>query len=143
MPIRMTKKGFPTVHQLDLNSLSASLARPQTDTLSSQSGSEPPKKKKSLFAQQFERHGLEYFGIEVTELAGSEAQTAFKKDFVQPIALGGSVSSEDSSVKEKVLSGSAAISADAQDMEVDDGGGVAREEFESGASQAWGRYVYM
>ena len=151
----MTKKGFPTVHQLDFSSLTAapdSSSSTQTDSTppEPQGGmAKPPKKKKSLFAQQLERHGLEYFGIEVNEEAGGMTHaTAFKKDYVEPVTLGGSVLSFSSSaVVAGVDSGrmegqstTAMASGDTgQDMEVEDSGGVAREEFESGASQAWNR----
>ena len=107
----------------------------------------PPKKKKSLFAQQLEAHGLEYFGIEMNEEAsGMTRATAFKKDYVEPVTLGGSVlsSSGNSYVEEgraemEGQSAAVAVGGGGRDMEVDDSGGVAREEFESGASQAWNR----
>ena len=153
MPTRMTKKGFPTVHQLDFSSLMAapdSSSSTQTDSThpEAQGGmAKPPKK--SLFAQQLERHGLEYFGIEVNEEAGGMTHaTAFKKDYVEPVTLGGSVLSSSSSAVDAGVdsermegqSTTAMASGDgAQDMEVEDSGGVAREEFESGASQAWNR----
>ena len=100
----MIKKGFPTVRQLDFSSLTAapdSSSSTQTDSTppEPQGGmAKPPKKKKSLFAQQLERHGLEYFGIEVNEEAsGMTHATAFKKDYVEPVTLGGSVLSSSSS----------------------------------------------
>lgn len=154
----MTKKGFPTVHQLDFSSLTTTPGS-STQTDSSPLGhggiAKPPKKKKSLFAQQLERHGLEYFGIEVNEEVGGITQaTAFKKDYVEPVTLGGNVllssSSGDSRVEEaeggERLEGQSAAVAGAgagggQDMEVESSEGVAREEFESGASHAWDRYV--
>ena len=149
----MTKKGFPTVHQLDFSSLTAapgSSSSTQTDTtqLKGRGGTaKPPEKKKSLFAQQLEAHGLEYFGIEVNEEAGGMTQAAaFRKDYVEPVTLGGSVlSSSGNSLIEKgraeMEGQSAAVAGGGggQDMEVEDGGGVARDEFESGASQAWNR----
>ena len=151
----MTKKGFPTVHQLDFSSLttapdSSSSTQTNSTPPEPQGGmAKPPKKKKSLFAQQLERHGLEYFGIEVNEEAGGMTHaTAFKKDYVEPVTLGGSVLSSSSSAvdagvdSERVegQSTTAMASGDGgQDMEVEDSGGVAREEFESGASQAWNR----
>lgn len=150
----MTKTGFPTVHQLDFSSLTAapgSSSSTQTDTAQQEGRggtAKAPKKKKSLFAQQLERHGLEYFGIEVKEEASGMTQaTTFKKDYVEPVTLGGSVLSlsGNSRVEEgraEVEGQSAAVAGGGgggQDMEVEDSGGVAREEFESGASQTWNR----
>ena len=150
MPTRMTKTGFPTVHQLDLSSLTAapdSSSSTKVDTPPQGQGSmvKPHKKKKSLFAQQLEKHGLEYFGIEVNEEAGGRTQSAaFKKDYVEPISLGGSVLSSAGveEIGEKMEGQSTAVAGGdgGQDMEVEGSGGVAREEFESGASQAWNRY---
>ena len=105
----------------------------------------PLKKKKSLFAQQLERHGLEYFGIEVNEPSGATAtHTSFKKDFVEPVTImrGVRASLREAHVKETAQPKSAIVMTSGQDsMEVDDGGGVAREEFESDASQTWKRQV--
>ena len=156
----MTKKGFPTVHQLDFSSLPAAPGSsgstqthtpPQLEGHSSGGGmAKPPKKKKSLFAQQLERHGLEYFGIEVNEGAGGMDQgAAFEKDYVEPVALGGSVlpSSGNSPVGEgRAATEGQSVSVaggggGSLDAEMEDSGGVAREEFESGASQAWNRYI--
>ena len=149
----MTKKGFPTVHQLDFSSLAAtsgSSSSVQTDSSPLGHGmAKPPKKKKSLFAQQLERHGLEYFGIEENKEVGVMTQaTAFKKDYVEPVTLGGSVlsSSGDFHVEEdgeRLEGQSAAVAGGVggQNMEVEGSEGVAREEFESGASKAWDRYV--
>ena len=144
MPTRMTKKGFPTVHQLDFSSLSGLAAQPDlSPSHLGQGVAKPPKKKKSLFAQQLERHGLEYFGIEVNEPTGTTAtHTSFKKDFVEPVTLMGGVraSLREAHVREMVQSESAMVMTGGQDsMEVDGGGGVAREEFESDASQTWKR----
>lgn len=147
MPTRMTRKGFPTVHQLDFSSLSGLTAQPDVSPSHMEGGmAQPPKKKKSLFAQQLERHGLEYFGIEVTEPTGAMAtHSSFKKDFVEPVKLIGGVrsSTKEAHVKERVQSESAIINmTGGQDsMELDEGGGVAREEFESDASQTWKRQV--
>jgi hypothetical protein len=151
----MTKKGFPTVHQLDFSSLTAasdSSSSIQTDAIPPEDRggmAKPPKKKKSLFAQQLESHGLEYFGIEVNEDAGGTTlATAFKKDYVEPVSIGGSVLSSSSAgdvcVHEEKMEGQSTVIATTssdggQDMEVEGSGGVAREEFESGASQAWNR----
>ena len=156
VPTRMTKKGFPTVHQLDFSALKTTL------DVSAQSGSSSqveaggtiattPAKKKSLFAQQLEQHGLEYFGVEVNE--GDERMTqaaAFKKDYVEPVSLGGSVlSPRNGSVVKEGGAGegaegqSAEVAGGGQDMEVECGRGVVREEFESGASQAWEGLVML
>ena len=154
MPTRMTKKGFPTVHQLDFSSLTAapgSSAQTNTSQLEGRGMAKPPKKKKSLFAQQLEKHGLEYFGIEISkEMAGvGTPVTIFKKDYVEPVTLGGTVSLSGGSplkysVEERMEGESAAVGVSGgQDMEVEGSGGVAREEFESGASQAWDRYVVL
>ena len=87
----------------------------------------PPKKKKSLFAQQLERHGLEYFGIEVNEPSGATAtHTSFKKDFVEPVTImrGVRASSSEAHVKETAQPKSAIVMTSGQDsMEVDGGGG--------------------
>ena len=106
----------------------------------------PPKKKKSLFAQQLEKHGLEYFGIEVNEHpeeTATRTTVPFKKDIVDPVTLGLVVSPGEKSGRERekmVETESEDVATVAQDMEVDDdAGGVAREEFESDASQAWKR----
>ena len=148
MPTRMTKKGFPTVHQLDFSSLTtppASSTQTDTSQLKGRGMAKPPKKKKSLFAQQLESHGLEYFGIEVKEGAGAVTQaTVFKKDFVEPVTLGGIVSLSGGSPtkereEERMESEGAAVAGGGQDMEVEGSGGVARAEFESGASQTWDR----
>ena len=157
MPTKMTRKGFPTVHQLDFSSLPG-VTTPQADPSSSHfrgrgGGGEgggglakPPKKKKSLFAQQLERHGLGYFGIEVNELSKeTTTQAVFKKDFVEPVTLVGGVSSSremSANEREMVMQSTKGPSFEAgalDNMEVDDGKGVAREEFESGASQTWKR----
>ena len=156
MPTRMTKAGFPTVHQLDLSSLSSLPDVPgqSQSTSSALTGGGgrgvgiggvaiPPKKKKSLFAQQLEKHGLEYFGIEVSEAPEATRQTAFQKDYVEPVSLGGELikGRERERIKRPGSEGVATIAADTQDIEVGDGGGgVARMDFESDASQAWKGY---
>ena len=149
MPTRVTKRGFPTVHELDSSYLSALPADTEkTDPSLPPTGrgvAKPPKKKMSLFAQQLERHGLEYFGIEVNEeVAGvfQQSQPTFKKDFVQPVTIVGGVSSA-VTVRDTLMEQSdvAAATGIVQDMEVEDGEGVAREEFESDASQTWKRYM--
>lgn len=150
MPTRMTKKGFPIVHQLDFGSMPGQVVQPDLSPSQLRGGmAESSKKKKSLFARQLERHGLEYFGIEVNELTGTKTvQTSFKKDFVEPVTLVGGVQSPSSrevhvEQRGKVTQSEGAITVtDGQDtMEVDDGGGVTREEFESDASETWKRQV--
>lgn len=100
----------------------------------------PPKKKKSLFAQQLESHGLEYFGIEVSEEPGmvQPSQPVFKKDYVEPVAIMGGASFAIKTQKER-LESATGVTGGGHEMEVDDEGGVAREEFESDASQTWKR----
>ena len=144
MPTRIAKKGFPTVHQLDSSDLSplpgdsAKAAPPHP--LTGRGVATPPKKKKSLFAQQLESRGLEYFGIEVSKEPGmaQPSQLAFKKDFVEPVAIMGGASFVVNTREEHSESAAGAMGG-AHEMEVDDAGGVAREEFESDASQTWKR----
>ena len=69
---RHTKHGFPTVHELDLKSVAAQPV-------------EGKAARKSLFAQQFESHGPEYFGIEFQ--ASHMTSVAVDRDRVEPISL--------------------------------------------------------
>ena len=58
MPTRMTKYGFPTVRELDLKDTHHTSPPSHPHNPHSQ-----PLKKMSLFAQQFDSHAPEYFGI--------------------------------------------------------------------------------
>ena len=68
MPTRMTRHGFPSVHELDMSS------PPRT--------SSHPHKKKSLFARHFDNHPPEYFGF---EFKPSNQVTPVERDKVQPL----------------------------------------------------------
>ena len=78
LPTRLTKHGFPTVHELDLKA-----------TSKAEDATEGRKKqpKKSLFAQQFESHGPEYFGLELQTQA-HVTETSVRRDVVEPVKLG-------------------------------------------------------
>ena len=81
MAMGHTKHGFPTVHTLDLKSISCSGAPGES------SGQEKTaKKSRSLFFRQFESHGAEYFGL---ELQTPQMNFPVKRDRVEPIRLGG------------------------------------------------------
>lgn len=73
MPTRVTKRGFPSVHELDWKKQS-----PHKDT---HTHSQKKKKKKSLFAQQFDTHSIEYFGF---EFKPTNQTTACERDKVEP-----------------------------------------------------------
>ena len=81
LPTRLTKHGFPTVHELDLKATSK--AEDATEGLSGRK----KQAKKSLFAQQFESHGPEYFGLELQTQA-HVAETSVRRDVVEPVKLG-------------------------------------------------------
>ena len=75
LPTRLTSHGFPTVHELDLETISRATKAPSEGVV---------KKKKSLFAQQFESHSPEYFGLELhTPLQMPSVQ----RDVVEPVSL--------------------------------------------------------
>jgi len=74
LPTRLTRHGFPTVHKLDLKAISKTKS-PSEGVV-----------KKSLFAQQFESHSPEYFGLEFhTPLQ----MTSVQRDIVEPVNLEG------------------------------------------------------
>lgn len=81
LPTRLTKHGFPTVHELDLKATSK--AEDATEGLSGRK----KQAKQSLFAQQFESHGPEYFGLELQTQA-HVAETSVRRDVVEPVKLG-------------------------------------------------------
>lgn len=81
MPTSLTKHGFPTVHAIDFQ---------RVPKVASRDGNKG--KKKSLFAQQFETHGAEYFGIELQPpgVSSVAASVHTHRDRVEPVQLGGS-----------------------------------------------------
>lgn len=81
-PTRVTKHGFPTVHELDLK---ATLKA--EDTAQGSSGRKK-QAKKSLFAQQFESHGPEYFGLEL-QTQVHVAESSVRRDVVEPVNFAG------------------------------------------------------
>ena len=78
MPTRHTKHGFPIVHRLDLSTLPAR---------STSQGDGTAAKKKSLFAQQFERFSPEYFGIELQPPLPTATTQQSQRDRVEPISF--------------------------------------------------------
>ena len=79
MPTWMTSRGFPSVQQLDWESV----ARDSETSAKSQN------KKKSLFAKQFETHSPEFFGFEFKPTNQTQATD---RDKVQPFDLSSSAS---------------------------------------------------
>ena len=92
MPTRLTKHGFPTVHELDLKAVSKA-----EDTTEGSSGRKK-QAKKSLFAQQFESHGPEYFGL---ELQTQVAESSVRRDVVQPVNFAGRREEKDTTLGSK------------------------------------------
>ena len=82
LPARLTKHGFPSVHELDLKAVS------EVEDATEGSSGRKKQAKKSLFAQQFESHGLEYFGLEL-QTQVHVAESSVRRDVVEPVNFAG------------------------------------------------------
>lgn len=138
--MRLTKRGFPSVHALDGDVVSES----------SKSSDDRPKRDgkvtapKSLFAQQFEKHGLEYFGIEASrEMQPEQTAAPFPRDLVEPISLGSSsIEIEHGSGGNSKLSVQSVVTepmATIDTTTVLHDKGEERDEYGSKAAQSWDR----
>ena len=81
MPTRVTKSGFPSVHELDWKNLPKGPSHPHTAHTLTHSH---PHKKKSLFSQQFENHSPEFFGF---EFKSTNQVTVIERDTVEPFNI--------------------------------------------------------
>ena len=92
-----TRGGFPVAQKLDSTSVTMDTGHPQSSSAAPQT--KRIKNKKSLFAQQFEEHDLNYFGFDNTaekagqlRSGGGEKGQHSQKDFVCSIRMGSPVS---------------------------------------------------
>ena len=107
------RDGFPAVAELDMGLL----ARMPS------SGGNSTKKKKSLFARQFEDKDMSFFGINSEPLTGIGKSSISQKDCVEPILIG-----ED---------GRKEPEQEVMEME---SSGVEEAEYDSTAAETWDRY---
>ncbi len=91
MPTKLTRYGFPVVHELDRETASGQPPKLVSSSIRPPSGvgagEEGRRERKSLFARQFESHNLEYFGVEHQQpdiLARCSGMV--ERDRVEPVA---------------------------------------------------------
>lgn len=151
MPTRPARHGFPTVHELvDVTATGQPLqiAGPSTAPTSGWDGREVGRRGgASLFAQQFDSHSPEFFGIESEQLFLSPGSVT--QDRVEPVAVmtvskpGGREAHqrELESVGTQPVSVGASSADGLSESLVTHKDPSAREEFASEASRVWDRFV--
>lgn len=78
MPTRITTRGFPIVHELDVGNIAGEL--PLTASSTARPLKHSPRPKKSLFAHHYDQHSPEFFGIKPTDIS-----PPVERDKVQPL----------------------------------------------------------
>ncbi len=153
MPTKVTKYGFPVVHELERMTATEQLPPLQAS---------PGAGKMSLFARQFDSHTPDYFGLDQQQLS-APPPSCVARDRVEPFALGMSTAHElgaddkdqrggeeggddkansSRSVSELDSDISSAIGPGGQPVTAPSGReSSVREEFSSEASRTWDRFV--
>lgn len=122
------RDGFPAVAKLDMGLLARAAS-------SSGNSTKNTKKKKSLFARQFENKDISFFGInsEPLTLTGIGKSSISQKDCVEPILIGG----------EDVRKESAVLKQEVMQMESSGETDVLKEQYDSAAAETWDRYYIV
>lgn len=122
------KHGFPVVPELDF-------ARTPADD---SSDAKKPKKKKSLFAEQFESKDMAFFGIDVTSSTLSSMPS--ERDFVEPIFI--SQLTGRLSIDRRPEDAPEAEGDSCSDMD-QSGDMMLKDDYSSTASETWDRFALL
>lgn len=128
MTSALTKHGFPLVPTLDLDLLTLTPADASVvDKI------KPKKKKKSLFAQMFEKKGPGFFGVECISSQEGSVGLAGSRDYVEPVSIGGEIGEQSHDMECQPTA-----KGDVEYL----GGRSLKEGHGSTAAATWDRYVH-